>query len=145
MTPSVLAIDAGTTGVTGLVVRADGTIGGRGYREFPQHFPAPGHVDHDADEIFAAVVVAGREAIAKAGTMPACIGITNQRETTVVWERATGAPLHRAIVWQDRRTAPRCAALRSASQRSAVRRSCHTIARWMGLPVLRSQMTSVSR
>jgi len=107
----VLAVDAGTTGVTCLVVRADGEVVGRGYREIAQHFPEPGWVEHDADGIVDAVREAGREAIAAAGVEPVCIGITNQRETVVVWERRTGRPLRRAIVWQDRRTADRCRAL----------------------------------
>ncbi len=107
----VLAIDEGTTGVTGLVIAADGRIAGRGYREITQHFPRPGWVEHDAQELFERTVDAGREAIAAAGVTPDAIGITNQRETVVVWERATGRPVHRAIVWQDRRTAARCVEL----------------------------------
>ena len=107
----VLAIDAGTTGITCLMVAADGTIAGRGYCELPQHFPQPGWVEHDGEQIAQAVRIAGREAVAAAGAAPACIGITNQRETMLVWDRATLAPLRRAIVWQDRRTAARCAAL----------------------------------
>ncbi|HEU5175503.1 MAG TPA: FGGY family carbohydrate kinase, partial [Gemmatimonadaceae bacterium] len=107
----VLAIDAGTTGVTCLVVRDDGAVVGRGYREIAQHFPRPGWVEHDPEEILQAVAAAGREAIGAAGVAPDAAGITNQRETIVVWERASGRPLHRAIVWQDRRTAGRCAAL----------------------------------
>jgi len=107
----VLAIDEGTTGVTCLVIAADGRIVGRGYREITQYFPRPGWVEHDPSELIAHTVEAGREAIAQAGVAPDAIGITNQRETVVVWERATGRPVHRAIVWQDRRTAPRCAEL----------------------------------
>jgi glycerol kinase len=104
----VLAIDEGTTGVTCLVVSADGKVGGRGYREITQYFPRPGWVEHDAAEIFDRVVETAREAIAAAGVVPDAIGITNQRETIVVWDRETGEPLARAIVWQDRRTADRC-------------------------------------
>ena len=104
----ILAIDQGTTGSTCLVVRSDGAIVGRGYREITQHFPAPGLVEHDAEEIFASTRDAAREAIAAAGVQPVAIGITNQRETIVVWERDTGTPVHRAIVWQDRRTSERC-------------------------------------
>ncbi len=111
MTRSVLAIDQGTTGSTCLVITADGRVAGRGYREITQHFPAPGQVEHDADEIFARTCEAAREAVAQSGLRPDAIGITNQRETIVVWDRETGVPLGRAIVWQDRRTAPRCAAL----------------------------------
>jgi len=107
----VLAIDQGTTGTTCLVVRADGRVVGRGYRELTQHYPSPGWVEHDAEEIFAHTREAGREAIAQAGVTPDAIGITNQRETVVVWERASGRPIGRAIVWQDRRTAARCAEL----------------------------------
>lgn len=107
----VLAIDQGTTGSTCLVVRADGTVASRAYREITQHYPQPGWVEHDAVEIFERTREAAREAIALAGVVPDAIGITNQRETIVVWERATGHPVARAIVWQDRRTSPRCAEL----------------------------------
>jgi glycerol kinase len=118
MTRSVLAIDQGTTGSTCLVVTADGRVAGRGYREITQHFPEPGWVEHDPDEIFERTRDAAREAIARSGLSPDAIGITNQRETVVVWDRVTGAPLGRAIVWQDRRTAPRCAGL--APDRDAI-------------------------
>lgn len=104
----VLAIDEGTTGATGLMIGEDGRVAGRGYCEIPQYFPKPGWVEHDALEILECVKVAAREAIAAAGAMPVTIGITNQRETVVIWERATGKPVHRAIVWQDRRTSARC-------------------------------------
>ena len=107
----VLAIDEGTTGVTCVMIAADGHVAGRGYREITQHFPKPGWVEHDPDEIFTRTLEAGREAIRNAGHSPDAIGITNQRETVVVWDRATGQPAHRAIVWQDRRTASRCAEL----------------------------------
>jgi len=108
---AVLAIDEGTTGVTSLVVGADGRLLGRGYREITQHFPRPGEVEHDPEEIFRMVLQAARDAIQQAGVVPVGVGITNQRETVCVWERETGRPLYRAIVWQDRRTAPRCAQL----------------------------------
>jgi glycerol kinase len=114
---AVLALDQGTTGSTALVVAADGRLLGRGYREITQHFPAPGEVEHDAEEILRVTLEAAREAIRAAGVVPGAIGITNQRETVCVWERETGRPLHRAIVWQDRRTAARCAEL--AKQRKA--------------------------
>ena len=84
---------------------------GRGYREITQHFPRPGWVEHDADEIYARTLEAAREAIAQAKTTPAAAGITNQRETILVWNRKTGKPLGNAVVWQDRRTAERCRAL----------------------------------
>ena len=111
----VLAIDEGTTGVTCLVVREDGHIAGRAYREITQYYPQPGWVEHDPDEIVRHTVDAAREAIADVGVTPDALGITNQRETIVVWNRETGRPLHRAIVWQDRRTAARCAELASSA------------------------------
>ena len=104
----VLAIDAGTTGVTCLMIGADGKVAGRGYREVPQYFPAAGHVEHDALEILDCVRAAARDAVDGASVQPDAVGITNQRETVVIWERDSGRPVHRAIVWQDRRTAPRC-------------------------------------
>ena len=112
---AVLAIDEGTTGVTCLVVGADGRVQSRGYREITQHFPAPGLVEHDAEEIFARTCDAAREALAGATSTVRALGITNQRETIVLWDRTTGRPVHRAIVWQDRRTARRCATLKSKS------------------------------
>ena len=114
---SVLAIDQGTTGSTCLVITEDGRIAGRGYREITQHYPRPGWVEHDAGEIFERTIAAGREAIAQAGITPRAIGITNQRETVVVWDARTGKPLGKAIVWQDRRTAARCAELAPESER----------------------------
>ena len=109
----VLAIDAGTTGVTCLMVRDDGAVVSRAYREVQQFFPRPGWVEHDANQIFDGVVSAAREAIEKAGAKPSALGITNQRETAVAWDRASGKPLQRAIVWQDRRTTARCAELQA--------------------------------
>jgi glycerol kinase len=121
----VLAIDQGTTGTTALVISADGKVAGRGYQEITQHFPQPGWVEHDPDEILERTLIAAREAIAQSQVMPDAIGITNQRETVVVWHRDTGKPLARAVVWQDRRTAARCADLakRTAwiSQRTGLR------------------------
>ncbi|HEY7143035.1 MAG TPA: glycerol kinase [Streptosporangiaceae bacterium] len=110
---SVLAIDAGTTGVTALVVAADGTVPGRGYQEFQQYFPEPGWVEHLPDGIWQATLAACGQALESAG-QPAvsCVGITNQRETAVVWDRATLTAPRRAIVWQDRRTAADCERLR---------------------------------
>jgi glycerol kinase len=107
----ILAIDQGTTGTTCLVVDDELRVLGRAYRELPQHFPRPGWVEHDPDEIWAGVVAAAGDALlaarAEARDLEA-IGITNQRETTVLWERASGRPVAPAIVWQDRRTAERC-------------------------------------
>ena len=108
----VLAIDQGTTGSTALMIGADGRVSGRGYQEITQHFPSPGWVEHDAEEILERTLLAAREAIAVSGVRPEVIGITNQRETVVVWHRDTGKPLARAIVWQDRRTTERCAQLK---------------------------------
>jgi glycerol kinase len=109
---SVLAIDAGTTGVTALVVGADGRVLSRGYQEFPQHFPRPGWVEHEPEEIWVAVLQACR--LALRGQTVTCIGITNQRETAVVWDRARLSAPRRAIVWQDRRTTQICDRLRDA-------------------------------
>ena len=97
--PSILAIDQGTTGTTCLVVDARGRVLGRAYRELTQHYPAPGRVEHDAMEILRTVREAATEAVARAGEPPVAAGITNQRETAVLWERATGRPVQRAIVW----------------------------------------------
>jgi glycerol kinase len=107
----VLAIDQGTTGTTCLVVAADGSIVARAYREITQHYPKPGWVEHDATEILERTISAAKEAVAEAGVTPRAIGITNQRETVVLWDRKTGKPVARAIVWQDRRTSARCAEL----------------------------------
>src|SRR5687767_5550896 len=112
MGQAVLAIDQGTTGTTCLVVGADGRILGRAYSEFTQHFPKPGWVEHDALEIRDVTCRVARAAIgsnkdARAAEI-ACVGITNQRETVVLWDRATLEPVHRAIVWQDRRTTDIC-------------------------------------
>jgi glycerol kinase len=103
----VLAIDEGTTGCTALMVAADGRVTGRGYREIAQFYPQPGWVEHDPIDILDRTLEAARDAVAQSGAVPAAIGITNQRETVVLWERATGTPVARAIVWQDRRTAAR--------------------------------------
>lgn len=121
MTRAVLAIDQGTTGSTCLVIAADGRVLGRGYREITQHYPRPGWVEHDAGELFRRTVEAGREALAQSGVTPEAIGITNQRETVVIWERDTGRPVGRAIVWQDRRTAARCAELAPRAAEIAAR------------------------
>ncbi|MFL5845855.1 MAG: glycerol kinase GlpK [Solirubrobacteraceae bacterium] len=120
----ILAIDQGTTGTTCLVFDADAQLVGRGYREFGQHFPRPGWVEHDAAEIWDVTRAVAREALDDAGVRQgelAAIGITNQRETVCVWDPQTGEPLHRALVWQDRRTAERCDELREAGHEPLVR------------------------
>ncbi len=117
----VVAIDAGTTGVRSFAVREDGSAAGFAYREFTQHFPRPGWVEHDATEIWAAVQATLAELTVGLGEPIAAIGITDQRETVVAWDRRTGEPLHRAIVWQDRRTAARCDALRADGFEPVVR------------------------
>jgi glycerol kinase len=120
----ILAIDQGTTGTTCLVFDEEAELIGRAQREFAQHFPQPGWVEHDLGEIWEVTHAVAGEALADAGARPGelrAIGITNQRETVCVWDRATGAPLHRAIVWQDRRTAAVCAALREAGDEALVR------------------------
>jgi glycerol kinase len=107
----ILAVDQGTTGTTCLVVDEELRSRGRGYREVAQHFPRSGWVEHDPDELWESVLAAAEDALAAAGAEAAdltAIGLTNQRETTVVWDRRSGRPVHRAIVWQDRRTAERC-------------------------------------
>jgi glycerol kinase len=104
----VVAIDAGTTGVRSRAVYADGRDPVASYREFPQYFPRPGWVEHDAEEIWQAVLATLHDVVGRLTEPIAAIGITNQRETVVAWSARTGAPLHRAIVWQDRRTAERC-------------------------------------
>jgi glycerol kinase len=108
---AVLAIDAGTTGVRTRAVFDDGRESVSSYREFTQHFPRPGWVEHDATEIWQAVVATLADVASRVNDTVAAIGITNQRETVVAWDRRTGAPLARAIVWQDRRTADVCSAL----------------------------------
>ena len=112
---SVLAIDAGTTGVTALVVTADGLVASRGYQEFRQYFPQPGWVEHLPEDIWQATLTACGQALDRAGPPVSSVGLTNQRETAVLWDRATLAAPRRAIVWQDRRTARICARLRDAA------------------------------
>ncbi|HEX8275857.1 MAG TPA: glycerol kinase GlpK [Longimicrobiaceae bacterium] len=120
----ILAIDQGTTGTTCLVIDADGRIRGRAYSEFTQHFPRPGWVEHDAEEIWRVTRRVATEAAEAAGTALdrlAGIGITNQRETVVLWDRATGEPVHRALVWQDGRTAEVCRRMKAEGREPAVR------------------------
>lgn len=117
MTSFLIAIDQGTTSTRAIVFDASLKPLATAQRELPQHFPASGWVEHDAEDIWQAVVETVRAAMAQAGFVAkdiAGIGITNQRETAVVWDRATGKPIHKAIVWQDRRTADWCEALRAA-------------------------------
>jgi glycerol kinase len=111
---SILALDQGTTGSTALVIHEDGRVVGRGYREFTQYFPQPGWVEHDPEEIFRVSIAAMVEALAASKERPAALGITNQRETVVLWDRKTLAPVAPAIVWQDRRTTERCRELQDA-------------------------------
>jgi glycerol kinase len=108
---SVLAIDCGTTGVTALVVSEDGRVLSRGYQEFQQHFPRPGWVEHEPEEIWVAVLGSCRAALA--GHTVTAVGVTVQRETAVLWDRTTLQPPRRAIVWQDRRTTEICERLKA--------------------------------
>jgi glycerol kinase len=119
--PSILALDQGTTGSTALVIHQDGSVLGRGYREFTQYFPRPGWVEHDPEEIFRVSLEAIGEALAGSRERPAGIGITNQRETVVLWDRRSLAPVAPAIVWQDRRTSPRCRELRDSGTEQLLR------------------------
>src|SRR4051795_11910258 len=120
----ILAIDQGTTGTTCIVFDEEGQPRGRGYSEFEQHFPKPGWVEHDASEIWEVTRKVAITALADAslqGSDLKGIGITNQRETVVAWDPGTGEPVHRALVWQDRRTAARCDELREAGHEDLVR------------------------
>ena len=113
MADLILAIDQGTTGTTVFVIDARGKIRGRAYGEIHQFYPKPGWVEHDPEEIYRSVVALSKKALKAARarvTDVAAIGITNQRETFVVWVRKSGRPLHRAIVWQCRRSADICRA-----------------------------------
>jgi glycerol kinase len=116
----VLSLDEGTTGATAIAVGLDGEVRGKGYQEITQHYPQPGWVEHDANEIWAAVQKSARDALANEKDVRA-IGITNQRETLVMWDRRTLEPLAPAIVWQDRRTAAQCTRLREAGHEQRVR------------------------
>src|SRR4051794_16330317 len=120
----LLAIDQGTTGTSCLVFDLEGELVGRAYREFEQHFPRPGWVEHDAAEIWEVTHAVAGEALDDAGAEPGeleAVGITNQRETVVCWDPQTGEPLHRALVWQDRRTAARCQELKDAGHEDSIR------------------------
>jgi glycerol kinase len=119
----VLAIDQGTTSSRAIVFRADISIAAQAQQEFPQHFPASGWVEHEPEDIWTSTIATCRAALQKANLTAkdiAAIGITNQRETTVVWDRLTGQAIHRAIVWQDRRTADICAKLKSEGHEPAI-------------------------
>jgi glycerol kinase len=120
----VLAIDQGTTGSRALVIDSSGVVLGSAYREFRQHFPEPGRVEHDAEEIWSSVLettTAALDAAGGVGGRLAAVGITNQRETSVVWDRDSGRPLAPAIVWQDRRTSSRCSELKRLGHGGEVR------------------------
>ena len=117
----VIAIDAGTTGVRSFAVDEHGAMVGLAYREFTQHFPRPGWVEHDPEEIWGAVVATITELVASLDRPIAAIGITDQRETVVLWDKRTGVPRHRAVVWQDRRTATRCEELAAGGHLDRVR------------------------
>jgi len=125
MPEAILVLDQGTTGSTALVLGRDGGVRGRACAEIPQHYPRPGWVEHDPEEIWQISRRVMAEALASASLRPsevAAIGITNQRETAVVWERASGRPLHRAVVWQSRQTAEICEGLRAAGHEPLFRR-----------------------
>jgi glycerol kinase len=117
---SVLAIDAGTTGVTAVVVTPEGTIAAKGYQEFAQHFPRPGWVEHSPEEIWQATLEATRAAVQAYDGEVTAVGITNQRETVLLWDRETLGSPRRAIVWQDRRTAAICTRLREEGHEDRV-------------------------
>ena len=123
MTRYVLALDQGTTSSRSLLFDRDGTLAALAQREFTQHFPQPGWVEHDAGEIWTTQRSTIDEVLARVGARArdiAAIGITNQRETTVIWDRASSQPIAPAIVWQDRRTAARCAEMRAAGAEAEV-------------------------
>src|SRR5262244_3903243 len=119
----ILALDQGTTSSRAIVFDQNGAIRAVAQKEFTQIFPAAGWVEHDPQEIWASQIGVAVEALGRAHVTPrdlAAIGITNQRETTIIWDRETGEPVHNAIVWQDRRTADRCAELRAAGQEAEI-------------------------
>ena len=116
----ILVLDAGTTSTRAILFAADGTLVRTAQRELTQHYPRPGWVEHDAGEIWDKTLACAREAIGDDGACVAAIGITNQRETVVAWDRTSGEPLARAIVWQDRRTADFCAKLKESGQEAEV-------------------------
>jgi glycerol kinase len=120
----ILALDQGTTSSRAAVVDEQGSILALAQREFPQHFPRPGWVEHDPQDLCDSQMATAIEALQRAGVsreQVAALGLTNQRETTIAWDRKTGRPLHNAIVWQDRRTARQCDELRAAGQQELIR------------------------
>ena len=118
---ALLALDQGTSSSRALVFDRSGRLLAVAQRELPQHFPQPGWVEHDAQQIWAHQIACAREAVAQAGVKVAAIGITNQRETVVLWDRRTGEPLHRALVWQDRRTAALCEQMKAQGLEPRIR------------------------
>jgi glycerol kinase len=123
MNTHILAIDQGTTSSRAILFRADCTIAALAQQEFPQHYPASGWVEHEGDDLWQSVLATCRAAITEAGVAArdiAAIGIANQRETVLIWDRANGRPIHRAIVWQDRRTAQMCRALKDKGYEALV-------------------------
>ena len=119
----IIAIDQGTTNSRAILFDEAGTILAQQCAEFPQHFPADGWVEHDVEDIWQTTVDVTSAMVAEArtrGNVPIAIGITNQRETAIIWDRATGKPIHNAIVWQDRRTADICAAMKNAGKEAIV-------------------------
>jgi glycerol kinase len=117
----ILALDQGTTSSRAVVLHQDGSILAQARREFPQHYPEPGWVEHDPEDLLTSILESAREALAASRERPAGLGITNQRETLVLWDRATLRAVAPAIVWQDRRTAARCRELRAAGTEPEVR------------------------
>ncbi|RMF04004.1 MAG: glycerol kinase, partial [Bacteroidetes bacterium] len=122
----VLAIDQGTTSCRAILFDQDGRIAGVSQQEFTQHFPQPGWVEHDANEIWDTQLKVMQAVLRQQGVQASqvvAIGITNQRETTLIWDRQTGSPIHRAIVWQDRRTASICDELTQAGHADYIRKN----------------------
>src|SRR5690554_4633499 len=121
----ILAIDQGTTSSRAIVFDKRGDIIAQAQQEFPQHYPHDGWVEHDPEDIWASTLSVSRQALAEAerqGARVAAIGITNQRETALLWERRTGRAVYNAIVWQDRRTAEHCAELKARGQEPGITR-----------------------
>jgi glycerol kinase len=123
--PLILVLDEGTTSTRAMLFTQAGGLRGTAQRELTQHYPRPGWVEHDAAEIWQRTLACAREMVERAGGAEriAAIGVTNQRETVVAWDRGTGEPLARAIVWQDRRTAETCEHLREAGHEDRVRQA----------------------